>query len=441
MTKQELYNYLMSIGVLNKNGGRKYCWNKLLVDDALKYFIEYSKNYRSDEEAWFCLSNMIEPYKCEICGNLAKFTGSKKSKIKGYNTVCNNCSANAVKSKIDKITNKLKQRTDTDKKISNEKRKKTCLEKYGDENYSQFGSQSFKNNLLEKYGDENYNNREQAKQTCLERYGVDHNFKVVGFTEKSVKTKREKYGNASNYEKTKKTNLIKYGVEHPGQSAEIQNKIRESKRINVSKIENEFNCTQERKLFKQYGQGWKVLDLCKLYIHGRAFISNDDIPLIQKYFNEGTHTNKYISKKEKDLLAYIKSIYNGKVLENVTNIVSNNNHRYYELDIYLPDLNLAFDFNGTYYHSDLYKDKYYHQRKTINCYNQNVQLIHIYEYDWDNNNDEIKTKIFRTIENINNGEQYGWITLKNFNKYALGEPEIIFENGYKLYNEGKFNLI
>lgn len=441
MTKQELYNYLMSIGVLNKNGGRKYCWNKLLVGDALKYFIEYSKNYRSYEEAWFCLSNMIEPHKCEICGNLAKFTGSKKSKIKGYNTVCEKCSANAVKSKIDKIANKLKHRTDADKKTSNEKRKKTCLEKYGDENYSQFGSQSFKNNLLEKYGDENYNNRKQAKQTCLERYGVDHNFKIVGFTEKSVKIKCEKYGNASNYEKTKKTNLIKYGVEHPGQSVEIQNKIRESKRINVSKIENEFNCTQERKLFKQYGQGWKVLDLCKLYIHGRAFISNDDIPLIQKYFNEGTHTNKYISKKEKDLLTYIKSIYNGNILENVTNIVSNNNHRYYELDIYLPDLNLAFDFNGTYYHSDLYKDKYYHQRKTINCYNQNVQLIHIYEYDWDNNNDEIKTKIFHTIENINNGEQYGWITLKNFNKYTLSEPEVIFENGYKLYNEGKFNLI
>ena len=441
MSKNELYNYLKSIGILNKNGGRKYCWKTLLTDTALNYFNEFSRNYRSDDEAWFCLSNNVEPYKCEICGDLAKFTGSKKSKIKGYNTVCNNCSANAVKSKANNISNKLKNRSDNDKKLSNEKRKITCLNKYGDAHYFRFGSQSFKNNLLEKYGDEYYNNRKKAKQTCLERYGVDHNFKVQEFIEKSIKTKKEKYGNASNYEKTKKTNLIKYGVEHPGQSIEIQNKIKDSKRINVNKIEKEFNCTQERKLFKLYGRGWKILDLCKLYIDGRVFINNDDIPIIQKYFNEGTHTNKYVSKKEKELLKYIKSIYNGIIFENVTNIVSNNNHRYYELDIYLPDLNLAFDFNGSYYHSDLYKDKYYHQRKTINCYNQNVQLIHIYEFDWDNNKEDLKTKIFNTIKNINNGEKYGWITLKNFNKYTLSEPEVIFENKYKLYNEGKFNLI
>ena len=29
----------------------------------------------------------------------------------------------------------------------------------------------------------------------------------------------------------------------------------------------------------------------------------------------------------------------------------------YEIDIYLPNLNLAFEFNGVYWHCDLYKNK------------------------------------------------------------------------------------
>ena len=292
--------------------------------------------------------------------------------------------------------------------------------------------------MLDKYNDSNYNNREKYKHTCLERYGVESNFQMEGFTEKSLKTKREKYGNPSNYEKTKKTNLIRYGVEHPGQVKEIQEKIIESKRLTVKEIENNFNCTQQRKLFKKYGQGWKSLGLLKLKISGRTFISNEDIPLIEQYFNEGTHTNKYISNKEKELVDYIKSIYSGKILENVTNKVKNNNYRYYELDVYLPELNLAFDFNGSYWHSDLFKDMYYHQRKTLNCYNQNVQLIHIYEYDWDNNLIELKDKILDVITNSDNGEKYGWIPLSKFNNYKLTDPIVIVDNGYKLYNEGKF---
>lgn len=438
MSKQEIIELFKNVGIFNKKGMRKFCWRSMFTKDLEDLFNNYAKNYRSEEEAWFCLSNNVEPHICEVCGNIAKFTGSTKSKIKGYNTVCERCSANAVKSKIEQTNNILKNKSKNERSKIEAKRKQTCLERYGDSHYGLYGSNSFKQLMMDKYNDPNYNNREKYKQTCLERYGVESNFQIEGFVEQSLKTKQEKYGNKSNYEKTKKTNLIRYGVEHPGQVKEIQEKILKSKKLTVKEIENNFNCTQQRKLFKKYGQGWKSLGLLKLKIAGRTFISNDDIPLIEQYFNEGTHTNKYISNKEKELVNYIKSIYSGKILENVTNKVKNNRYRYYELDVYLPELNLAFDFNGSYWHSDLFKDMYYHQRKTLNCYNQNIQLIHIYEHEWDNNLIKLKQKILDVISDIDNGEKYGWIPLSKFNNYKLTDPTIILDNGYKLYNEGKF---
>lgn len=205
----------------------------------------------------------------------------------------------------------------------------------------------------------------------------------------------------------------------------------------MKNIENEYDCTQQTKLYKKYGQGWDSLDLDKIVINGRKFISNKYIPLIEEYINEEHKSNLYSSEKEKELLEYVKSIYNGEIKENVTNVISNNNHRYYELDIYIPDLNIAFEFNGNYWHSTKFKDEYYHQRKTILCYLQGVQLIHIYEEDWDKNKDEVKDRIKKLL----NGEDcsnYNWIPLNEFENYELTEPRKHIIGNFILYDEGKF---
>lgn len=61
------------------------------------------------------------------------------------------------------------------------------------------------------------------------------------------------------------------------------------------------------------------------------------------------------------------------------------------MDIYIPDKKLAIEFNGNYWHSEMYKDKLYHQHKTFECAKKGIQLIHIFEYEWDN--EKIKEKI------------------------------------------------
>lgn len=57
--------------------------------------------------------------------------------------------------------------------------------------------------------------------------------------------------------------------------------------------------------------------------------------------------DKHQSGKEIKLFNFIKSIY-------VDEIIQNFRIERQEIDIYLPNLNLGFEFNGVYWHSDIH---------------------------------------------------------------------------------------
>ncbi len=64
-----------------------------------------------------------------------------------------------------------------------------------------------------------------------------------------------------------------------------------------------------------------------------------------------------------------------------------------ELDIYIPSKNVAIEFNGLYWHSDKQKPFDYHKIKTELCNQKGIRLIHIFEDEWQNNKDIIKSII------------------------------------------------
>lgn len=72
----------------------------------------------------------------------------------------------------------------------------------------------------------------------------------------------------------------------------------------------------------------------------------------------------------------------------------------YELDIFIPEKNLAIEYNGLYWHSDARDshDKLMHKQKLQLCKDQNIRLITIFENEWEEKCDLIKNKILSILK-------------------------------------------
>ena len=99
-----------------------------------------------------------------------------------------------------------------------------------------------------------------------------------------------------------------------------------------------------------------------------------------------------ISKPEIKLKDFIRSFYKGEIITNSKSIIPP-----MELDIYVPTLNLAIEFNGGYWHSERFKDKNYHLHKYNLCKNKNIRLVSIWEWEYLKDRDKIENFIKNLI--------------------------------------------
>ena len=99
-----------------------------------------------------------------------------------------------------------------------------------------------------------------------------------------------------------------------------------------------------------------------------------------------------ISKPEIKLKDLIKSFYKGEIITNSKNIIPP-----MELDIFVPTLNLAIEFNGGYWHSEKFKDKNYHIRKYNLCKSKGIRLVSIWEWEYLKDRDKIENFIKNLI--------------------------------------------
>ncbi len=85
------------------------------------------------------------------------------------------------------------------------------------------------------------------------------------------------------------------------------------------------------------------------------------------------------SKGEKEIVEYVKNNYNYIIKENDRTLIQNpKTNNYLELDIWLPELNKAIEYNGKYWHNDKYtkwKDNYKQQW----CKENSIDLMIINE--------------------------------------------------------------
>lgn len=91
------------------------------------------------------------------------------------------------------------------------------------------------------------------------------------------------------------------------------------------------------------------------------------------------------SKYERQIINMIKSNSDLTVIERNRTILNGQ-----ELDIYIPEKQIAIEIDGLYWHCSDYKDKNYHLNKTQKCKEKGIRLIHIFD---DENYEIVESKI------------------------------------------------
>ncbi len=363
---------------------------------------EYYDRYLNDKH-----SNI-----CDICGNIhdrfinleigyhnvcSKECGKKLNILHGKATLLKKYGIDNI-SKLVRVKEskrkKMLSKTNEDKKIIREKTEKTNLEKYGYKNTYQLFTDN-KEIIQEKYGVDNIFQLPEIKKKIQDnyfiKYGVRYNTQIPEVKNKIKESNLKIYGctcNLANEEQIllkKDTYLRHYGVDHYSKSEECR-ELRKNKQL---------------KDYKEFSLNCEILNLdennsslkCKCLNCGKEFICQKQLfrHRFQKKEIQCLYCNPIIkmdSFGEKELSKYIRSIYSDEIIENDRKMLDGK-----ELDIYLPKKKIAFEFDGIYWHSELYKDKNYHIDKTNLCLERGIQLIHIFENEWIHKQDIVKSRI------------------------------------------------
>lgn len=236
----------------------------------------------------------------------------------------------------------------------------------------------------------------KSEKTCLSKYGVRHPGSSKASHDKRKRTTLEKYGVDSVFlvsdvqDKIKSTIISRYGVENIAQSRDIKERIKQlgNKKVfdsNVNKFAS-YDCTLTGYANQSFTYTCtKCGAICEeSYQFIRVCRFDNNVSPCTTCFPKQSG----VSFMEREVSAYIDSIYDGIIVHNDTSIIPPK-----ELDIYLPERGIAIEFNGLFYHSEIYKESDYHLNKTEQCNENGIHLIHIYEDDWIYKSDIVKSRI------------------------------------------------
>lgn len=247
----------------------------------------------------------------------------------------------------------------------------------------------------------------------------------------------EKYPNTRSYFTTK-TCMKKYGKTNISQVEFIKQKVQETtKRNNKKEIRKKAketylnNILQEKiELEQTYGKLYSYEEVSTLVNRDKSSLTSilvrlgiydaliksrvsPHLYLTEDQFNKMKQTCGVIDIKttsfmEKEIVDFIESIYQGTIIENSHKVIQSK-----ELDIYIPEKQVAIEFDGLLWHSTLRYQRVKHRlptkeekdicrtkhlEKTIACEKQGIRLIHIFEDEWLDKKDICKSIIASALD-------------------------------------------
>lgn len=312
------------------------------------------------------------------------------------------------------------------------------------------------------------------ENTMLETYGVIAASQLQENKEKIAEASRKYYSDQENVvnanNKREITNKERYGVPHLSMdmgyhkkrmlvsSETKQNKSADERINSIDKYRNTRMGVRFDKLnsydwfYDQY-----VTNRKRLYEISYELNTHYDTVL----YAMGRHgigidldreQTKNRSVKEIELFDFVSSM-----------VVAENNYKINgrEADIFIPSKNIAIEFNGVYWHSELKKKNNAHKKKMDHFLENGVRLVQIWEDDWDSNKACVKkflTNMLTTTYRIGaNKTRIEIIDQPRFNKFLnehhlLGERNcsiriaLIFEDtiksvmGINNHRDGKYSI-
>lgn len=279
-----------------------------------------------------------------------------------------------------------------------EKSNETNIKKYGFKRGSMHGDVKNKQmqTNIEKYGGISPMHSKEVKDLMrsnnVEKYGVPHVMQNDDIRQRYFDTMMERYGVKHPYEynefmeKAKKSWMERYNVDNPNKSDQVllhrkYNKIIDINNDNVPKHIKILDIVDHQKYEIECNNCDNKSILYTVLFNYRKRNDIEICPVC----NPISDTT---SEKHKAISSYLDSIgINHR--HNVKGFLINSR----ELDIYAESYNVGIEFNGLYWHSNIFKDDYDHQMKTDECFDKGIHLIHIWEDQWDNKPDIIKSRL------------------------------------------------
>ena len=370
------------------------------------------------------LKNPLTP--CVKCGNAINLKVSPSGNIYPScdNEECYTYYKNYIYEKRKKTTKKIYGVDNpAQSKEIQEKMKKTNRKKYGVDYPTQSTEikKKIEKTLLKNYGvtapSKSKKIVEKMKQTNLKKYGVENVRQNKEIHEKAIATCIEKYGvdNIFKSEEFKDAQRIAmldtYGVEYYTQTEEMKNKTRTTM-LNKYGAEYHSQCPElKEKVWKTYRKNYwdKFLEVLNNKKIKPLFNKNDYIKLSKELTYECLRCStplkfKFLNPYKMFCTCMVhRSSYEDEIIDWLNQEIKykiKSNEKFYEdgklkfeIDIYLPTKKLGIDFAGIYWHSDNYKHRNYHQDKYKYFQKLGINLIQIFENEWVNQEDIVKSII------------------------------------------------
>jgi G:T-mismatch repair DNA endonuclease (very short patch repair protein) len=231
---------------------------------------------------------------------------------------------------------------------------------------------------------------EKRHNTNIDRYGL----KNAGQTKKALENHKLFYSDPTNVQKVvlqvSNTKFERYGNKNYNNINQIKKTYKEKHNAKywAMRFNNEYyHVLNDKLLLEEYSKTYTMTEMSELF--------NVHVQTIYRHMNFHNLRTKFVSSEELELRRFIDSLGINNVIYNTRKLLPSGK----EIDIYLPDYELAIEYNGVYWHHEDvdHITKTYHKDKFEQCQKLGIQLITVFSNFWHCKKDIVKQTIINKL--------------------------------------------